>query len=88
MLTLSLLLLGLFSGQPQESNQTEQDEGFTIGVAVNQVFLSVNARSTTGGFVSGLPRTPTDDNTRGGTPPQWSCGHWAWQLLCGPFLHT
>lgn len=54
MLALSLLLLGLFSGQPQESNQTQQDEGFRIGVAVNQVFLSVNARSSTGGFVSGL----------------------------------
>jgi len=54
MLALSLLLLGLFSGQPQESNQAQQDEGFRIGVAVNQVFLSVNARSATGGFVSGL----------------------------------
>ncbi len=54
MLTLSLLLLGLFSGQPQESSQAQEDEGFRIGVAVNQVFLSVNARSATGGFVSGL----------------------------------
>ena len=51
---LSLLLLGLFSGQPPESSQTQQDEGFRIGVAVNQVFLSVNARSVAGGFVSGL----------------------------------
>ena len=54
MLTLSLLLLGLFSGQPQESSQAQEDEGFRIGVAVNQVFLSVNARSARGGFVSGL----------------------------------
>ena len=54
MLALFLLLLGLFSGQPQESSQTQQDEGFRIGVAVNQVFLSVNARSVAGGFVSGL----------------------------------
>ena len=54
MLALFLLLLGLFSGQPQESSQTQQDEGFRIGVAVNQVFLSVNARSAAGGFVSGL----------------------------------
>ncbi len=30
------------------------DEGFRIGVAVDQVFLSVNARSLEGGFVRGL----------------------------------
>ena len=55
-MTLYLLLLSLFFGQQQESSQNEQEEGFRIGVAVNQVFLSVNARSVTGGFVRGLTK--------------------------------
>ena len=54
MLTLFLLLLGLFPAGQEESSQEQQEEGFRIGVAVNQVFLSVNARSVTGGFVSDL----------------------------------
>lgn len=39
--------------EPQAS-ESQQDEGFRIGVAVDQVFLSVNARSVHGGFVSDL----------------------------------
>lgn len=39
---------------PQE--KTEPDKGFRIGVQVNQVFLSVNARSYQGGFVRDLTR--------------------------------
>jgi Ca-activated chloride channel homolog len=38
---------------PQEQPPADQ-EGFRIGVAVNQVFLSVNARSVGGGFVRDL----------------------------------
>ena len=41
-------------GTDQRDQQAGQDEGFRIGVAVNQVFLSVNARSINGGFVQGL----------------------------------
>jgi Ca-activated chloride channel homolog len=44
----------LFAQQEPESNQDE--EGFRIGVAVDQVFLSVNARSVNGGFVAGLKK--------------------------------
>ncbi|MCH8015446.1 MAG: VWA domain-containing protein [Acidobacteria bacterium] len=61
MLALLLLFLGLFpAGQEEsrqeESSQEQQGEGFRIGVAVDQVFLSVNARSITGGFESNLTR--------------------------------
>ena len=61
MLVLFLLFLGLFpAGQEEssqeESSQEQQGGGFRIGVAVNQVFLSVNARSATGGFESTLTR--------------------------------
>lgn len=60
MLALFILLLGLFpAGQEesgQEQQQKQQEEGFRIGVAVDQVFLSVNARSVTGGFKSDLTR--------------------------------
>ena len=56
MLALFLLLLGLFPAGQEESSQEQQGEGFRIGVAVDQVFLSVNARSVTGGFVSDLTR--------------------------------
>jgi Ca-activated chloride channel family protein len=56
MLPLFLLLLGLFPAGQEESAQEQQDEGFRIGVAVDQVFLSVNARSVTGGFKSDLTR--------------------------------
>lgn len=51
-----ILLLGLFPALQEESSQEQQEEGFRIGVAVDQVFLSVNARSVTGGFVSDLTR--------------------------------
>ena len=56
MLALFLLLLGLFPAGQEESSEKQQGEGFRIGVAVDQVFLSVNARSVTGGFVSDLTR--------------------------------
>ena len=56
MLALFLLLLGLFPAGQEESSQEQQGEGFRIGVAVDQVFLSVNARSVTGGFVNDLTR--------------------------------
>ncbi|MGH9339995.1 MAG: VWA domain-containing protein [Acidobacteriota bacterium] len=58
MLSIFLLLgLFLFQAPPQESPQEEsEDQGFRIGVAVNQVFLSVNARSGQGGFVRDLPK--------------------------------
>ncbi len=39
---------------PGQEAQKGEDEGFKIGVAVDQVFLSVNARSFEGGFVKGL----------------------------------
>ncbi len=56
MLAFFLLLLGLFPAGQEESSQEQQGEGFRIGVAVDQVFLSVNARSVTGGFVHDLTR--------------------------------
>ncbi len=56
MLALFLLLLGFFPPGQEESSQKQQEEGFRIGIAVDQVFLSVNARSVTGGFVSDLTR--------------------------------
>ena len=50
-----LILLGfLFAHQP--ANGQQEGEGFRIGVAVDQVFLSVNARSVAGGFVDGLTK--------------------------------
>ncbi len=44
------------SAQPREQPSADQvdQEGFRIGVDVNQVFLSVNARSVAGGFVRDL----------------------------------
>lgn len=56
-----LLFLGLFLSAPQKPQekppqQQEQKGGFKIGVSVNQVFLSVNARSVNGGFVRGLTK--------------------------------
>lgn len=43
--------------QSQPSTEVPPDEGgFRIGVAVDQVFLSVNARSVSGGFVKDLTR--------------------------------
>lgn len=65
-----LMLLSTFSLQqpaekppetPQNAQQSGQDDsggdqGFHIGVNVNQVFLSVNARSVSGGFVKDLTK--------------------------------
>lgn len=51
-----LLLLSLLSVQEQQPPQEAQRPGFRIGVAVDQVFLSVNARSHEGGFVKGLTK--------------------------------
>lgn len=65
-----LMLLSVFAAQEpaekpadagqnaQQSRQSEQsdDQGFRIGVNVNQVFLSVNARSVSGGFVKNLTK--------------------------------
>ena len=42
--------------QQQDTTQQQQRPGFRIGVAVNQVFLSVNARSVGGGFVRNLTK--------------------------------
>ena len=42
------------AAQEQPSEPAPQDEGFRIGVSVDQVFLSVSARSTGGGFVNDL----------------------------------
>lgn len=53
---LSFLLLGLWLTLQQVPSEEKSDEGFKIGVAVDQVFLSVNARSSKGGFVKGLER--------------------------------
>ena len=53
-----LILLSLtiqVFGQTEETEQSNQ-EGFRIGVAVDQVSLSVNARSVNGGFVRDLTR--------------------------------
>jgi len=52
MLWCSLLMLGLML--PPQDPAEDQEGGFRIGVAVDQVFLSVNARSVEGGFVEGL----------------------------------
>jgi Ca-activated chloride channel family protein len=52
-----LLLLGFLAGQEQEQEPIQEDPGaFRIGVDVNQVFLSVTARSKQGGFVRGLTK--------------------------------
>ena len=46
------------SGEAPAQDQTlpPGEEGFRIGVAVDQIFLSVSARSTGGGFVNNLTR--------------------------------
>ena len=55
-LLLLSLLLGLQQGGAEESGRQDESGGFRIGVAVDQVFLSVNARSVEGGFVTGLDK--------------------------------
>ena len=42
--------------EPSDTPSEQSDEGFRIGVAVDQVFLSVSARSVRGGFVKDLTR--------------------------------
>jgi Ca-activated chloride channel family protein len=50
-----LLLLGSQAAYSQQLPKDDSDrQGFQIGVDVDQVFLSVNARSKYGGFVEGL----------------------------------
>ena len=51
-----LILLGLFFAHQASASHQQEDEGFRIGIAVDQVFLSVNARSVDGGFVAGLTK--------------------------------
>ena len=55
-LSLSLLFGIQEEVSPQVESPQQQEEGFRIGVAVDQVFLSVNARSAGGGFVQGLEK--------------------------------
>jgi len=53
------LLLFLFAGQqaePPAEKPPDKGPGYRIGVAVNQVFLPVSARSYGGGFVRGLTK--------------------------------
>ncbi len=59
--SLPLLLAGLLavaalSAQQERQSQDVQDQGYRIGVRVDQVFLSVSARSVGGGFLGGLTR--------------------------------
>ncbi len=51
-----LMLLGFLLVRQVAAQSPQEDEGFRIGVAVDQVFLSVNARSAAGGFVSDLTK--------------------------------
>ncbi len=44
------------SESPDTPSDETRDEGFRIGVAVDQVFLSVSARAVRGGFVKNLTR--------------------------------
>jgi VWFA-related protein len=54
---LSLLLLSsLLAGVQAQQDPEDEPGGFRIGVAVDQVFLSVNARAAAGGFVRDLER--------------------------------
>lgn len=54
---ISLLLLGSQAVYSQQLPEGDSDRrGFQIGVDVDQVFLSVNARSKYGGFVEGLSK--------------------------------
>jgi Ca-activated chloride channel family protein len=59
-LALLTLLAPLPQQQPAETPNASQAQvekpGFRIGVAVNQIFLPVTARSTQGGFVQGLTK--------------------------------
>jgi Ca-activated chloride channel homolog len=63
-LLLSLFLVSAQEQAPQQvpppdetqAQEEERPRGFRIGVDVNQVFLSVNARSQQGGFLTGLQR--------------------------------
>ena len=50
------ILLGFLLAHQALAQSPQEDEGFRIGVAVDQVFLSVNARSVAGGFVGDLTK--------------------------------
>ncbi|MFQ5738416.1 MAG: VWA domain-containing protein [Acidobacteriota bacterium] len=52
----ALLLVALFIPQQQAASETSEDQPFRIGVEVNQVFLSVTARSIQGGFAKDLKK--------------------------------
>lgn len=57
MLLLTLLLPAQDPQQPpQKPEQQPEDQGFKLSVSVNQVFLSVTARSYEGGFFKGLTK--------------------------------
>lgn len=56
LLSFLFLVLGPWFLPQQEPAEEEADQGFKIGVAVDQVFLSINARSAAGGFVKGLSK--------------------------------
>ena len=56
LLLTGLLALAALAAQEPQQGQDVQDQGFRIGVQVDQVFLSVSARSAGGGFLRGLTR--------------------------------
>ncbi len=56
MLALLLTVNLLFAPQQPSDRKSSEAQGFKIDVAVEQVFLSVNARSVGGGFVRGLSK--------------------------------
>ncbi|MDA2929174.1 VWA domain-containing protein [Acidobacteria bacterium AH-259-O06] len=77
MLTHGLLIVSLLFGQQQDAPQKQQEEGFRIGVAVDQVFLSVNARSIEGGFVQDLTKEEfqvSEDGVKQGIVNFYSAG--------------
>ncbi|MDA2937195.1 VWA domain-containing protein [Acidobacteria bacterium AH-259-A15] len=77
MLTHGLLIASLLFGQQQDVPQKQQEEGFRIGVAVDQVFLSVNARSIEGGFVQDLTKEEfqvSEDGVKQGIVNFYSAG--------------
>jgi Ca-activated chloride channel family protein len=54
--TLAFLALGFFQQAPTAPAGDPSQQGYRIGVAVDQIFLSINARSVDGGFVRGLSK--------------------------------
>ncbi len=55
-LVLVLTLLPWMQAEQPPQKQPEQRPGYHIGIAVNQIFLPVSARSPQGGFVRGLTK--------------------------------